>query len=451
PDDEILPIVKKYWSYNRPDAEIVARVLEAIDQGKFGFSVASLKRFRKKHGLFSTRQQKHTPDTIRPFVLEIRERLPTIGAGDMVVALFEDYNMKVSNHVVRQYFDIYEPDAKRARRQNRLKRKRFWAAGVNDIWSFDQHDKWKRFGLLVHLGAEVVSGKLLWLRVWWSNRQTPLLASYYLRAAREHGAVCLVTQSDPGGENYGIARPHTAIRQHLDPSLVGTIQHRWMREKMNIVSEIKWGVFRRQFSPGFEGVLEEGVTMGWYMPGDNLHKLTFRWLVIPWMQLQMDNYVRKVNRKLPRRNKKKFLPHGIPDLIFERSVDYGMQDFKVPVNPELLDAIEQEYAPPNHPVFQLAPPWFNAHILAIYTDIQEPEVTVNTLWVIFQSLLVGLRARLTPQEMGAVYGEAFEDDENLDLNGADPRMHGEPVPWPADEYEGIARTLCPHRLRVSHL
>lgn len=47
------------------------------------------------------------------------------------------------------------------------------------------------------------------------------------------------------------------------------------------------------------------------------------------MQAQLDNYVRKSNRKLPRRNKKKFLPHGIPDLIFERAQDYGMEDFKV--------------------------------------------------------------------------------------------------------------------------
>lgn len=83
--------------------------------------------------------------------------------------------------------------------------------------------------------------------------------------------VCLVTQSDPGGENYGIARPHTVIRQHLDQSLVGSIQHRWMRKGMNVKPEIKWGTFRRQFSPGFEGLLDQALVLGWYRPEDKLH------------------------------------------------------------------------------------------------------------------------------------------------------------------------------------
>lgn len=81
----------------------------------------------------------------------------------------------------------------------------------------------------------------------------------------------MLSQSDPGGENYGIAYAHTALRHTLDPSLVGTIQHRWMREGMNVKPEIKWSVFRRQFAPGFEALLDDGLTLGWYMPEDKLH------------------------------------------------------------------------------------------------------------------------------------------------------------------------------------
>lgn len=82
---------------------------------------------------------------------------------------------------------VIEPAELAGRKGNKLKRKRFWATGVNDVWAFDQHDKWKRFGLLLHVGVEVYAGRVLWLKVWWSNRTPALLASYYFGAVRETG------------------------------------------------------------------------------------------------------------------------------------------------------------------------------------------------------------------------------------------------------------------------
>ena len=74
----------------------------------------------------------------------------------------------------------------------------------------------------------------------------------------------LVSQSDPGSENYGIAKAQTALRHWHDPSLAGTIQHRWMRQKKNVKPEITWSQLRRRFTAGFEDLLEIGVTNGWY-------------------------------------------------------------------------------------------------------------------------------------------------------------------------------------------
>lgn len=56
---------------------------------------------------------------------------------------------------------------------------------MNHIWAIDQHDKWLRFGLWLHLGTEVFSGRLLWLKIWWTNKDPHLICSYYLEAARE--------------------------------------------------------------------------------------------------------------------------------------------------------------------------------------------------------------------------------------------------------------------------
>ena len=82
----------------------------------------------------------------------------------------------------------------------------------------------------------------------------------------------MVTQSDPGSENFGVANAQTYIRHRLDPTLSGTQQPRWMIKHQNILSEIKWSVFRRDFTPRFEDILDKGVFEGWYDVNDTLQK-----------------------------------------------------------------------------------------------------------------------------------------------------------------------------------
>jgi len=74
----------------------------------------------------------------------------------------------------------------------------------------------------------------------------------------------LITQSDPGSENYGVANAQTLLRQWHDPSLVGTIQHRWMRQKKNVKPEVTWSQLRRRFTPGFEDLIQIGVSNNIY-------------------------------------------------------------------------------------------------------------------------------------------------------------------------------------------
>ena len=76
----------------------------------------------------------------------------------------------------------------------------------------------------------------------------------------------LVSQSDPGSENFGLANGHTLLRHWHDQSLVGTLQHRWMNEKKNVMPEIGWSQLRHRWTPGFEDILDIGVNNGWYDP-----------------------------------------------------------------------------------------------------------------------------------------------------------------------------------------
>jgi hypothetical protein len=80
----------------------------------------------------------------------------------------------------------------------------------------------------------------------------------------------LITQSDLGTKNYGIANAQTLLHQHYDPTLQGTLQNCWMCTKKNIMPEITWSQLQHRFIPGFENLLDEGVIEGWYDSADTL-------------------------------------------------------------------------------------------------------------------------------------------------------------------------------------
>ena len=88
------------------------------------------------------------------------------------------------------YFHICEPNLIRERKVGRLKRRRFWAAGVNDILTMDQHDKWKRFGLALHNGLDPFAGRLQWMKVWTTNSNPKLILSYYLEFIEKKNNNC---------------------------------------------------------------------------------------------------------------------------------------------------------------------------------------------------------------------------------------------------------------------
>ena len=80
----------------------------------------------------------------------------------------------------------------------------------------------------------------------------------------------MVTQSDPGTENFGIANVQTLLWQMHNMTLEGFVQHQWMHTKKNIMPEIAWSQLQRCFSPGFKSLLDSGVDAGWYDPDNTL-------------------------------------------------------------------------------------------------------------------------------------------------------------------------------------
>jgi hypothetical protein len=265
----------------------------------------------------------------------------------------------------------------------------------------------------------------------------------------------MVIQSDPGSENYGIANGHTMLCQWHDPALQGSLQHRWMRSKKNVMPEITWSQMRRRFTPGFETLLDRGVTSGWYDTNNTLQlcvrfvlvvrpymganlefkfRMIFRWVFIPWLQRELDAYQDRVNNTRKRRDRNKILPHGAPNIIYQSPENFGVLDFKVSnticacslvfllffgqikVEREALDHVRELYIDPSHVVFDLVPQPFSEFMEYCYTELGRPLVTWDSAWDVYLRLLaiVNVNDEMIPRHI-ELLDEAEEELTALPL------------------------------------
>ncbi|KAI6037299.1 hypothetical protein BKA83DRAFT_4486298 [Pisolithus microcarpus] len=375
PIEEIEPHIMRMWKARLNDRQIVEELCKLIDTNQYGIGLTKFIQIRKQMGLIRTRQQGHTAQSIQNAMVELQAIYPNAGAHEMISLLYHEHNMSVSRSVIWDYFATYEPHLIRHRKAHRLQRCHFWAAGINDLWAVDQHDKWNHFGLALHTGIEPFSGKILWIHIWHSNRNPQLILTYYLDVVEEFGFIPLITQSDPGSENFGIANAQTMLCQWHNHTLEGTLQHRWMRSRKNIKPEIMWSQLCQRFTPGFETLLEDGVHQGWYDIDNTLQLMIFRWIFIPWLQAELDAYRDRV------------LPHGIPELIFSLPQDYGALDLKFMVNKAALKHVRRLYVNTNHAVFDLVPHLLSAHLEECYNNLGCPTISRQTVWHIYLDLL----------------------------------------------------------------
>lgn len=186
--------------------------------------------------------------------------------------------------------------------------------------------------------------------------------------------------------------------QLLNPELKVTIQHRWKRKSENVKSAGTWGGLRRRWSPGFEILLDEGLSSDIFHREVYDEVMVFRWLFIPWLQTELDSWKNYFNTTPKRADKNKILPHGRPDLIFTHPATFNAKDYGINVNDDVLIHIEEvrgRYAPPQHEVFQLVPPEFKAIRDQCYGQIGRPTVSFDSCWDVYWNLLGSVRHHFT--------------------------------------------------------
>ncbi|KAK7002061.1 hypothetical protein R3P38DRAFT_3326646 [Favolaschia claudopus] len=179
-----MPLIRKYFALGYSDGKIARECMDHFNKNVYGLSTSTVKRRRKQIQLLSTVKQAVTWEDIEPMYNNLRQKFPNLGARDMVAKLRLLYGVRISEE--------HDSEGIARRKAKRFVRKRFWSAGVMDVLCFDQHDKWKRFGLWLHLGMDPFTGRIAWIKIWWSNRNSKLVTSYFIDACREIGGVLAV-------------------------------------------------------------------------------------------------------------------------------------------------------------------------------------------------------------------------------------------------------------------
>lgn len=230
------------------------------------------------------------------------------------------------------YFATYEPNLVLQCKARRLQRCCFWSAGVNDLWAIDQHDKWLRFGLGLHTGIEPFSGRIMWIRVWHSNRNPQLILSYYLDVVEElqHRSVSHLNEKTQLACRHSIGdskwsrdgklwhckcannattmawpdftrNPPASVdawkkeRQAWDNMVsTSTTVHSWVRKYPWPWCNLRM-VWHRQYFSSVSLVFAYYFSLCSISLTTNDYRMIFHWVFIPWLQQELNAYQDRIN------------------------------------------------------------------------------------------------------------------------------------------------------------
>ncbi|KAH8984640.1 hypothetical protein EDB86DRAFT_2833457 [Lactarius hatsudake] len=107
-------------------------------------------------------------DTLQP-ILELYFHLG-MSNKDIAISIMDHFDPAHYGirPVISEYLRLTKPDAVDAWWYKWFKRWTFIAIGLNGMWSLDQHDKSKHYGLFFHVGLDPFLGVIHWCKVWWT-------------------------------------------------------------------------------------------------------------------------------------------------------------------------------------------------------------------------------------------------------------------------------------------
>jgi hypothetical protein len=228
------------------------------------------------------------------------------------------------------------------RKNRRLKRRIFHAAGPNQVWSCDGHDKLLRFGFAIHGGIDVFSRCILWLRVGISNKDPETILAYYLDALKEHANsghgmyyICYLLmvvsvpakiRTDFGSETYDLYAAQTALHQfgNSDPNASFSFGKSTHNQRI----ESLWSQFIRQYEQRWRDYFHTLEHNQDWRKGDQNDEAALLYVYMPILREEISRYRTQYNSHYIRKNNRSRLPYGPPEdnyFLVSQEMDHSLQ------------------------------------------------------------------------------------------------------------------------------
>ena len=141
----------------------------------------------------------------------------------------QEHLLNVPRDLVYAVMQELDPEGLESRAvgvKNKKKKQCFTARGPNWVHSVDGHNKLMgfqndTFPLAIYGSIDTASRKLLWLRIWTTNREPRLIGRWYLEYLYESKVIPSYLRMDRGTETGIMATMHAFLRQHhgdMDPT-----------------------------------------------------------------------------------------------------------------------------------------------------------------------------------------------------------------------------------------
>ncbi|KAJ6544668.1 hypothetical protein DFH09DRAFT_1390008, partial [Mycena vulgaris] len=226
-------------------------------------------------------------------------------------------------------------------------------------------------------------------------RNANAIAHYFLDLVEGRGYVISIQMTvDQGSEVGEMLTIHERLRHDAAPLF---IPPEWpycakIPSTDNTPIESFWRWQRNGEGRSIRHVLEQGSACGIFLPSDEIHKQTFYWIWVPFIQERLDIFRDYWNNhKLSKSKGKQNASGSSPKNMFlnPQSARVDARDCSIRVNPELVRELREAYggAEARDKAYRFVTRIFQAAADGAYLEIGRPEINLDTIWTTFTNIV----------------------------------------------------------------
>ena len=237
---------------------------------------------------------------------------------------------------VMTFLKELDPDGVETRRKKRLRRRAYHTKGPNFIWYIDGHDKLKPCGFSVHGCVDGFSRRLHWPEVGPTNKNSEVIAKFYLDTVKQLSGVPRKIRWDDGTENSVIEALHTFLRSFHADENAGPGFFNIGRSTANQRIESNWSQFVRD-GPGWRiNFFKDLSDLGLFNSTDPVHQECLRFCFMQILRNERNEVAEMWDQHTIVSSKFGNSRGPKPDCMFFLPHLYNSENYKVPVDPKNL-------------------------------------------------------------------------------------------------------------------